>query len=63
MHLMRLSLTRRYQEEYEERRKEQERRNWEKERSARERTKKEIEREFRHLALHTDKKEKKIFLI
>jgi hypothetical protein len=42
-------LTRRYQEEYEERQKEQERRNWEKERSARERTKKEIEREFRHL--------------
>ncbi len=52
-------MPRRYQEEYEERQKEQERRNWEKERSARERTKKEIEREFRH----TDKKEKKIFLI
>jgi hypothetical protein len=54
-----IPLSRRYQEEYEERQKEQERRNWEKERSARERTKKEIEREFRH----TDKKENKIFLI
>ena len=42
---------RRYQEEYEERLKEQERRRWEKERRSRERTKKEIDREFRDFGL------------
>ncbi|XP_023348404.1 trichohyalin, partial [Eurytemora carolleeae] len=47
----------RYQEEYEERRKEKERRKWEKDRKGREMTKKETEREFRKQLLQKRRKE------